>query len=641
MTLLESPDHLHTLRESLKTKRDEYSKYIIVSSGTCGRAHGSEEVFAAFTGELEKNNDAKNMKLKKTGCLGFCEKEPLVIIFPERICYCNVTPSDVPEIVKEASSGGIIDRLLYHDSLTEKKVIHQNEIPFYKYQHQIVSGNNVSIDPEEIDDYITLDGYSALEKAILHMTPEQVIREIKKSNLRGRGGGGFPAGIKWETCRNAGETPKYIIVNCDEGDPGAYMDRGVMEGNPHSVLEGLMIAGYAIGSEKGFFYIREEYPLALKHTARAIEKAKEYGLLGENILGSGFSFSVEIHRGAGAFVSGESSALMSAIEGEVGEPRSKYVHTALKGIWNKPSCLNNVETLATVPHIINNGADWFCQIGTENSKGTKIFSLVGKVNNTGLVEVPMGTTLRDIIFKIGGGIPYEKRFKAVQTGGPSGGVIPETHLDVPIDFDELNKLGSMMGSGGMIVMDEETCMVDVAYYFIDFLCTESCGKCVPCREGLKRLKEILGCIIAGKGKEEDIRTIEGLGRAMQDASLCALGRTAANPVLSTISYFHNEYLEHIRNKNCPALVCKPLLSYYIDPKKCKACMVCLKKCPVNAIEGGKNQVHKINQEKCNQCGTCFTVCPEKFRAVRKISGRDRLRQMEQEEKTRAGERHVQ
>ena len=620
MPRLNSPTELKQLQEEIRIKRAPDARCIISSSGTCGRAHGSEEVVVAFMEELKNQGLEKKIGFRKTGCLGFCEREPLVIILPERICYCNVTPEDVPEIVAQTAAGGIIKELLYTDPVTSEKIIYDSDIPFYKYQSQIVFGNNIYINPEEIEGYISTGGYSALAKALGQMAPEEVLQEVSRANLRGRGGGGFPAGRKWQTCRQAEGEPKYVIVNCDEGDPGAYMDRGLMEGNPHKVLEGLIIGAYAIGSHEGFIYVRQEYPLAVENMNLAMRHAEEYGLLGEDILGSGFDFKVAGHRGAGAFVSGESSALMTAIEGQVGEPRPKYIHTAEKGIWDKPSCLNNVETWANVPLIIEKGVDWFTSIGTESSKGTKIFSLVGNVNDTGLVEVPMGTSLRDIIYKIGGGIREGKEFKAVQTGGPSGGVIPKQYLDTPIDFDELAKLGSMMGSGGMIVMDESTCMVDIARYFIDFLCDESCGKCVPCREGLKRMREILTDIVEGRGEEEYIELLEGLGKTMTNAALCALGRTAPNPVMSTLRYFADEYRAHIQEKRCPALACKALVSYYIDPSKCQACMICLRNCPADAIEGGRNQIHVIAQEQCTKCGTCFEVCPSRFGAVKKISG---------------------
>ncbi len=515
----------------------------------------------------------------------------------------------------------MIERLLYEKD-DGSKVVREEEIPFYKHQKRIVFGNNRFIDPQNIDDYIAIGGYSALARALFEMKPEQVIDEVKRANLRGRGGAGFPAWIKWDTTCNATGEKKYAIVNCDEGDPGAYGDRSLLEGNPHSVLEGLIICAYAIGSHQGFVYVRQEYPLAVENISIALDKAAEYGLLGENILGSGFQLDVEIHRGAGAFVSGESSALMAAIEGRVGEPRPKYIRTAVSGIQEKPSNLNNVKTLATVPLIINNGADWFSQIGTETSKGTMIFSLVGKVNNTGLVEVPMGITLRDIVFKIGGGIPEGKKFKGIQTGGPSGGVIPESLIDTPVDFDELNRLGSMMGSGGMIVMDEDTCMVDIARYFLDFLTEESCGKCVPCREGIYQMHKILNSICQGYGAEGDMRLLEEIASMVRDFALCALGKTAPNPVLSTIKYFREEYEAHIVEKRCPALVCNSLTSYYIKPEKCQFCSICLKNCPAGAISGEKKMVHIINQDKCTKCGVCLEVCPPHFGAVIKLPSRE-------------------
>jgi NADP-reducing hydrogenase subunit HndC len=514
----------------------------------------------------------------------------------------------------------IVERLLYKDPVTGKTIVKESDIPFYKHQTRLVFGNNKLLDPKKIEEYIALGGYNALGKALSRMKPDEVLAEVNKANLRGRGGGGFPAGAKWEETKNAPGEPKYAVVNCDEGDPGAYMDRSLMEGNPHSVIEGLLLCGYAIGAHQGYVYVRQEYPLAVENLRVALKQAEEYGLLGENILGSGFDFSVGIHRGAGAFVSGESSALMAAIEGRVGEPRLKYIHTAVSGIKGKPTNLNNVETYATVPLIIDKGADWFRSIGTEGSKGTKIFSLVGKVNNTGLVEVPMGMTLRQIIFDIGGGILQGKKFKGAQTGGPSGGIIPESQLDTPVDFDELTRLGSMMGSGGMVVMDEDTCMVDIARYFVDFLCGESCGKCIPCREGLRLLQRILTDICNGQGSKGDLETIEEVAEVMRDASLCALGSTAANPVLSTLKYFRDEYEAHIEKKRCPAKFCKALTSYYIDPEKCSACLICFRNCPAQAVNGAKGEIHWINQEKCTSCGVCFDVCPTRFGAVVKISG---------------------
>jgi len=620
MARIKSPVELEELRQEILSKRDPNKPCIAICSGTGCHAYGSEKVNAALEKEVKKQGLKAEVDIRRTGCHGFCERGTLVVIYPEEICYVNVQPEDAAEVVRSAKENKVIDRLLYVDPTTGEKVIHESEIPFYKYQNRIVFGNNRRIDPRSIDDYIALGSYSALSKALSQMTPEEVMEEVKRSGLRGRGGGGFPAGWKWQTTRDAPGEPKYVIVNCDEGDPGAYMDRSLMEGNPHSVLEGLTIGAYVIGSHEGFIYVRQEYPLAVENVTTAINQAGEYGFLGENILGSGFDFRVKVHRGAGAFISGESSALMTALEGRVGEPRPKYIHTAVSGVWEKPSVLNNVETWANVPLIINNGAEWFASIGTEGSKGTKIFSLVGKVNNTGLVEVPMGITLRDIIYNIGGGIPKGKKFKAVQTGGPSGGIIPEQYLDTLVDFDELTKLGSMMGSGGMIVMDEETCVVDVARYFVDFLCDESCGKCTPCREGLERMRQVLDDIVQGKGKKEDVELLEELSRVMSKASLCALGATAPNPVLTTLRYFKDEYRAHIEEHRCPAFVCKELVSYYIDPSKCQACLICLRNCPAEAISGGKNQIHVVDQSMCTKCGTCFDMCPPRFGAVRRISG---------------------
>lgn len=620
MPRINSPTELEKLREEIKLKREPGKPCITISSGTCGHARGSEEVIAAFEKEIKSQGLEEEIDIKITGCLGFCQREPIVLIHPEEICYLEVKPEDAAEIVQNVKEKKIIERLLYTDPKTGEKIKHDSDIPFYKSQQRNILGSNKWIDSRSIEDYLYIGGYSALSKALSQMTPDQVLEEIKKANLRGRGGGGFPTGRKWEETKNAPGEPKYVIVNCDEGDPGAYMDRSLMEGNPHSVIEGLIIGAYAIGSHEGFVYVRQEYPLAVENLNIALKQAEEYGFLGENILGSGFNFRVTVHRGAGAFVSGESSALMTAIEGKVGEPRMKYVHMSQRGYKEKPSNLNNVETWATVPFIINKGSDWFNSIGTEGSKGTKIFSLVGKVNNTGLVEVPMGMTLRQIIYDIGGGIPKAKKFKGVQTGGPSGGIIPERYLDTPIDFDELTQIGSMMGSGGMIVMDEDTCMVDMARYFINFCCEESCGKCIPCREGLRMLREILTDVCEGKGKEEELQTLEDIAEVMKDASLCALGTTAANPVLTTLRYFRDEYEAHIKDKRCPAKVCKNLITYYIDPEKCQACMICLRNCPTGAIQGGKNLVHWIEQDKCIKCGICYQVCPERFNAVEKLSG---------------------
>ncbi|MFQ6081456.1 MAG: NADH-ubiquinone oxidoreductase-F iron-sulfur binding region domain-containing protein [Candidatus Bathyarchaeia archaeon] len=616
---LSSLEDLESLRQNIEFLRQPSKPTISVCVSTGCVALGAWRVMEALKAELEKQGLKDKVEIRETGCLGFCEQGPRVTIYPEEICYFKVKPEDAPEIVSKTILGKrAVERLLYTDPATGGKAQKLEDIPFYKHQLRLLLENNARIDPKNIEDYIALGGYSALAKTLFQMTPEQVIEEVKRANLRGRGGGGFPAGLKWETTRNAHGEPKYVIVNCDEGDPGAFMDRSLMEGNPHSVLEGLIIGAYAIGAHEGYVYVREEYPIAVENISTAIRQAEEYGLLGENVMGSGFSFRVRVHRGAGAFVSGESSALMTAIEGKVGEPRPKYIHTAVKGIWDKPSCLNNVKTWANVPLIILRGAEWFRSIGTKGSSGTKIFSLVGKVNNTGLVEVPMGITLRDLIYKIGGGIRGGKRFKAVQTGGPSGGFIPEEHLDLPVDFDELTKVGSMMGSGGMVVMDEDTCMVDVARYFVDFLLEESCGKCIPCREGLRVLSRILNDICEGKGKDEDMQTTEDIAETMREASLCALGRTAANPVLTSLKYFRDEWEQHIREKSCPAKVCKALINYYIDPEKCQACLLCLRECPVVAIQGGKDQVHWIDQERCVKCGTCYEIC--NLDAVKRLSG---------------------
>ncbi|MCP4691688.1 MAG: 4Fe-4S dicluster domain-containing protein [Desulfobacterales bacterium] len=621
MARLNSPEELEKFRQDILSKRDPDAPCVSICAGAGCVASGADEVIAAFKTEIENQGLAATVSTKGTGCPGFCERGPVVVIYPEEICYLQVTAEDVPEIVQQTiKEKKVVDRLLFEDPATGEKAVRESDISFYKNQERTLISSNIKIDSKSMDDYLAIGGYSALAKALDQMTDVEVLEEVKKSNLRGRGGGGFPAGRKWEGSRNAPEPVKYVIVNADEGDPGAFMDRALLEGNPHSILEGLIIGGYAIGSREGYIYVRQEYPLAVENINLAIRQAEEYGFLGENILGSGFDFKVIVHQGAGAFVCGESTALMTALEGRVGEPRPKYIRSNIKGLWEKPSVLNNVETWANVPLIINKGADWFTQFGTEGSKGTKIFSLVGKITNTGLVEVPMGITLRDIIFKIGGGIPGGKAFKAVQTGGPSGGCIPEDLLDLEVGFDELTKAGSMMGSGGMIVMDEDTCMVDVARYFINFLTDESCGKCVPCREGLRQMHKILTNITEGKGKEGDIETLEELSETAIEASLCALGKSAPNPFLSTLRYFRDEYEAHIKEKRCPALSCKKLIAYYIDAEKCKACGICLKKCPADAIDGAKKKIHIIDQDKCTNCGTCFEVCPDRFSAVKKISG---------------------
>jgi NADH:ubiquinone oxidoreductase subunit F (NADH-binding)/(2Fe-2S) ferredoxin/Pyruvate/2-oxoacid:ferredoxin oxidoreductase delta subunit len=621
MPRVNSTDELEKIRKEILSRRDPNQPCISICAGAGCLASGASEVIAAFKEEIEKQGLKTDVNTKGTGCPGFCERGPVVVIYPEEICYLQVKPEDVPEIISQTiKEKKVVNRLLYIDPTTGEKATHESDIPFYKNQVRNIICNNSKIDSKSIDDYLAIDGYSALAKVLTGMTPEEVLEEVKKSNLRGRGGGGFPAGRKWEGSRNAPEKIKYVIVNADEGDPGAFMDRALLEGNPHSILEGLIIGGYAIGSQEGYIYVRQEYPLAVENITLAIQRAEEYGFLGKNVLGSGFDFTVKVHQGAGAFVCGESTALMTALEGRAGEPRPKYIRSNIVGLWGRPSVLNNVETWANVPLIINKGADWFTQFGTEGSKGTKIFSLVGKITNTGLVEVPMGITLRDIIYKIGGGIPGGKKFKAVQTGGPSGGCIPEELLDLQVGFDELTQAGSMMGSGGMIVLDEDTCMVDVSRYFINFLTDESCGKCVPCREGLRQMHKILTNITKGKGKEGDIALLEELSETAIEAALCALGKSAPNPFLSTLRYFRDEYEAHIKEKRCPALSCKELIAYHIDPAKCQACMICLKKCPAEAILGGKNIIHVVEQEKCTKCGTCFESCPPRFAAVKKISG---------------------
>jgi NADH-quinone oxidoreductase subunit F len=620
MTRLKSIKDLERLRSEIESKRDPMKPLVAICAGTGCISLGARLVVSSFQKEVNIRGLENEIEIKETGCPGFCEKGTLVVVYPKGIYYLGVQPDDVPEIVEETIlKGRLVDRLLYTDPKTGEKATLESDIPFYKHQMRHLIKDNIKINPKNIEDYIALGGYRALARALSEMTPEEVIGEVKKANLRGRGGGGFPTGWKWESTRLAPGQPKYVIVNCDEGDPGAFMDRALMEGNPHSVLEGLIIAAYAVGSHSGFIYVRMEYPLAVESAKFALQQAQEKGLLGKDILGTGFDFDVSIHKGAGAFVSGESTALMNALEGKVGEPRPKYVHTSESGVWNRPSILNNVETFANVPLIINRGALWFNSIGTESSKGTKIFSLVGKVNNTGLVEVPLGMTLADIIYKIGGGIPGNKKLKGVQTGGPSGGLIPAQYLETPVDFDELTRLGSMMGSGSIIVIDEDTCAVDLARYFVDFLCDESCGKCLPCREGLKRMREILDGIVSGKGREEDLEILQDITSLMKTASLCALGRTAVNPVLSTIRYFRDEYEAHIVEKRCPSLSCKALVSYFVEPEICIGCNLCQKNCPQGAITGDKDGISIIDQSKCTRCGICFEVCPAKVRAVKKES----------------------
>ncbi|NWG01979.1 MAG: NADH-quinone oxidoreductase subunit NuoF [Syntrophaceae bacterium] len=605
---------LRKFRQILKKSRDGNKPCITICAGTGCQATGASEVVEGFRQQIKDLHLEEKIEVRASGCHGFCERGPLVVIRPQMICYMNVETKDVSQIINEtALEGKIIDRLLYQDPLTQEKIVQEQDIPFYKFQQRVVFGSNGEIDPTRIDDYIAIGGYQGLEKVLSEMTPEKIIEVIKKSGLRGRGGGGFPTGVKWESCRNAKGKEKFVICNADEGDPGAYMDRSLLEGNPHRIIEGILIGAYAIGSEEGYVYVRNEYPLAVSNLTRAIDQAKEYGLLGRNILGSQLNFTLKINRGGGAFVCGESTALMASLEGRVGEPRAKYIHTVEHGLWDQPSNLNNVETWANIPIIINKGVDWYTSIGTQGSKGTKIFSLVGKINNTGLVEVPMGITLRQIVYDIGGGIPGGKRFKAIQTGGPSGGCIPESLLDLPVDFDRLQEAGSMMGSGGMIVMDEDNCMVDMARYFVQFLQEESCGKCTPCREGLQQMGEVLNRICEGNGRDEDMELLHDLSQVMMDTSLCGLGLTAPNPVLSTLQYFRDEYEAHIKEKKCPAKFCKELISLSINPEKCTGCTACVRVCPVEAIAGEKKKPHQLDGDKCVKCRACYEAC--KFDAI--------------------------
>jgi len=614
MKKIKTLTELERLRKSVLSGYDSSKTCITVCKGTGCSASGGAAVADAFMGKIKKEKLEEKISIRTTGCHGFCEQGPLVVVHPKKIFYCKVSVDDVGEIISQtALKGEVIDRLLYTDPKTKKKVTHEDEVPFYNRQLRLIFGNNGRIDPTEIKDYIGLGGYDALSKALFAMKPGDIVNTIKESGLRGRGGGGFTTGRKWASCRKAEGDIKYVICNADEGDPGAFQDRSLLEGNPHSIVEGMIIGGYAVGAGEGYIYVRNEYPLAVKHITEAIKQAKDHGFLGKNILGSEFSFNIKVSCGGGAFVCGESSALMASIEGRLGEPRFKHAHATEKGLWDKPTTLNNVKTWATVPTIIKKGAKEFASIGTEKSKGTMIFSLVGKVNNTGLVEVPMGVTLRELIFDIGGGIPADKKFKAVQTGGPSGGCIPEKMLDLPVDYDSLTEAGSMMGSGSFIIMDEDTCMVDVAKYFLSFTIEESCGKCTPCREGVKHMLGILDNITNGKGTEEELELLEELGSMIKVTSLCALGGSAPNPVLSTLRYFKDEYIAHIKEKKCPAGSCKALIEYSIDEAKCTGCTLCSKKCPEEAISGEKKQPHRIDKDKCIKCGVCNEVC--KFDAV--------------------------
>ena len=591
--------------------------HILVCGGTGCTSSGGEKILTEFEVQLKKAGIENEVKVVRTGCFGLCALGPIVIVYPEGAFYSMIEPKHVEEIVSEhLLKGRIVKHLLYDETIeADKNIKSLNEVDFYKKQLRIALRNCGVIDPENIDEYIAFDGYKALGKVLTEMTPDGVIDEMKKSGLRGRGGGGFPTGLKWDFAAKQPQGQKYVGCNADEGDPGAFMDRSVLEGDPHAVIEAMAIAGYAIGSDQGYVYIRAEYPIAVNRLKIAIEQAKEYGLLGENIFGTGFNFDLEIRLGAGAFVCGEETALMTSIEGKRGEPRPRPPFPAVKGLWGKPTILNNVETYANIPQIILMGAEAFSKIGTEKSKGTKVFALGGKINNTGLVEVPMGTTLREIIEEIGGGIPNGKKFKAAQTGGPSGGCIPASLMDIQIDYDSLISIGSMMGSGGLIVMDEDSCMVDIAKFFLEFTVDESCGKCAPCRIGTKRMLEILEKITSGKGTMKDIENLKTLCNSVKVSSLCGLGQTAPNPILSTLKYFEDEYMAHVIDKKCPAGVCKDLLQYTISEEKCKGCNICAKNCPVDAITGEPKKTYVIHQDKCIKCGVCEGKCP--FKAISK------------------------
>jgi len=598
------------LRVNLKANTHE--KHILVCRGTGCTSSKSPKIIENFRKILEEKQ-IENVKVIQTGCFGLCAKGPIVIIRPEDVFYANCTPEDCEEIINtHIVEGKLVERLLCKD-IDETIVQRLDELTFYKKQKRIALQNCGIIDPEDIDEYIAFDGYKALEKVLLEMTPEEVIKEVLDSGLRGRGGAGFPTGKKWEFTRLAKGQQKYVVCNADEGDPGAFMDRSILEGDPHCVIEAMMIAGYSVGANKGYIYVRAEYPIAVHRFQTAINQAKKYGILGKNIFGTDFEFDLEIRLGAGAFVCGEETALLESIEGKSGRPRLKPPFPANAGLWMKPTLINNVETFANITKIILNGAKWYSSIGTETSKGTKVFALGGNVVNVGLVEVPMGTTLREIVFDIGGGIPGGKEFKAAQTGGPSGGCIPEQHLDTPIDYESLGQIGSMMGSGGLIVMDETKCMVNLAKFYLGFTVDESCGKCTPCRIGTKRMLEILEKITEGKGEENDIERLEKLAETIKRTSVCGLGQTAPNPVLSTLHYFRDEYVEHIENKNCPAGECKALKKFGIDPEKCKKCGLCVKNCPVGAIVGSREEGYKIDTEKCIKCGLCASKCH--FKAI--------------------------
>ncbi len=611
MTRLNSIEELEALRQRCRAGRDPKKPCLTVCAGSGCSAAGAHDVLDALRRVLAQKGLEDLVDVKSTGCHGFCERGPVMIVWPEATFYNRVTARDAGAIVASVSNGHVpVEKLLYQDPVSGKRAVHEDDVPFYARQQRVLFGNNGKIDPKNIQDYFCVGGYTALAKVLSGMTWETVVDQVTRSGLRGRGGAGFPTGVKWRLCRQYA-APRYLICNGDEGDPGAFMDRSLLEGNPHSVVEGMIIGAFALGTEEGYVYVRDEYPLAVEHLRVAIAQAEEYGLLGKNILGSGMNFAIHVVKGAGAFVCGEETALIASLEGRVGEPHPRPPYPAEKGLFGRPTVINNVKTWASVPVIINRGADWYASIGTAKSKGTMVFSLVGKINNTGLVEVPMGITLREMIYDIGGGIPGGKALKAIQIGGPSGGCIPASLIDIPIDYEQLTQAGSMMGSGGMVVMDESTCMVDVARYFMEFLEDESCGQCFPCRKGTQRMREILARICRGEGKEEDLPLLEDLGWLMQQASLCALGQTAANPVLTTLRYFRDEYEAHIREKKCPAKVCKELVYYAIEPTLCDGCGACVKVCSGNAILGEKKKVHVIDRAKCTRCGACLEVCQPK------------------------------
>jgi NADH:ubiquinone oxidoreductase subunit F (NADH-binding)/(2Fe-2S) ferredoxin/Pyruvate/2-oxoacid:ferredoxin oxidoreductase delta subunit len=617
MPRLNSYRELEHLRQRLREQRQNIATTVMVCGGTGCRTSNSQAVIDAIRDELSSQGLDDSVRLCVTGCHGFCEQGPVVIIEPGNIFYCHVTPEDAFEIVYQTlMRSEVIERLLYQDPVSGERFKTEAEIPFYKAQDRRILSQNRLVDPCSIEDYLVAGGYSALPRVLNGIAPEDIVKEIKSSELRGRGGGGFPTGRKWAECLEAPGDEKYVICNADEGDPGAYMDRCVLEGNPHLVLEGMMIGARAVGASKGYIYVRNEYPLAVQNSRIAVEQARELGLLGDNILGSSFSFDVEIARGGGAFVCGESTALMASIEGKVGEPRPKDVHTVVDGLYHKPTTLNNVETWANVPAIILNGSSWFASKGTKGSKGTKILALTGRIKNTGLVEVAMGTSVREVVFDIGGGAVNGNPIKAVQTGGPSGGCLPVDKFDLAVNFEVLSEAGSMIGSGGMVVMDEKTCMVDVAKYFLTFLQDESCGKCLPCRVGVDRMLEIITDITEGRGRMEQLDLLEELGDTISQTALCGLGKTAPNPVLSTLRYFRQEYEAHIKEKKCPAGVCKALITYWIDPDKCNGCGVCLRECIHGAITGEKKGVHVIDTKLCQKCGICRSEC--KFDAIQVI-----------------------